>query len=219
MNTFNLDEATVSYEGQKVPVKALIKKLQEQLRDAANRLNSIAFVLNELYASIENSRFIELRLSLSQGEYEKFQALTGETDREKLRKALQLLPLTDTSEPTSVDSESPDKQHPSPIPPISEKILYTAEKSTGSSTITQTTGSDSTPGSGLKRNTIRCPRCKNLMDIPEISTDQWPIEAKCGHCGAKCLIKSKNSGNPLRKDAIDTMEDPPYGKMFDMLST
>jgi DNA-directed RNA polymerase subunit RPC12/RpoP len=206
MNTINLDDVVVTYEGQKLPAQILINRLQEQLRDTANRLNSIAFVLNELYASMENSRIVEVKMTLSQNEYNSFKSLEGESDIERLRKAIQLMSqkTPGLSGPVSaipITPVGPEKLSPPvSIPPVAEQ--------------------EAADAISKKKSTVtRCPRCKTPLDVPDVPADQWPVEVKCGSCGAKCLIKSKSSTSRPDRNGLESTDDPAYGNLFDMLST
>jgi hypothetical protein len=40
-----------------------------------------------------------------------------------------------------------------------------------------------------KKSTTKCPTCQSLIDLPETLNEEWPVELKCGNCGAKCLMK------------------------------
>ena len=88
MNIINLEDAKVSYEGQTLPAVDLIGKLQTQLREAASRMAAIAETLGDLQTSLLNSHTIEVKLTLSKDDYDKFRSLGGMDDNERIRKAL-----------------------------------------------------------------------------------------------------------------------------------
>ncbi|MFZ3046055.1 MAG: hypothetical protein WA151_09090 [Desulfatirhabdiaceae bacterium] len=212
MNTIDLDDVVVTYEGQKLPVKILMKRLQDQLRDTANRLNSIAYAINELHTSMENSRIVEVKLTLSQTEYDKFKLIGGETDHDRLRNAIQVM---NEKTPTTAGKVSDI-----PVVPIVPIVPVVSEKMHPPLTMSSLAEPEPDESVGKKKSALtRCPRCKNLLDIPDVPADQWPVEVKCGSCGAKCLIKSKTSASRSDRSGLESMDDLDHGNLFDMLST
>ena len=201
MNIINLEDAKVSYEGQTLPAVNLIDKLQTQLREAASRMAAIAETLGDLQTALLNSHTLEVKLTLSKEDYDKFRSLGGMDDNERIRKALMDVfhpkkaqnssgsdePLTaapfvaSNPAPALVESQSVTTKSSEPIPPH-DPDPPAVEQNFQEQPITVETP--------IKKKLItKCPTCQSLIDLPETSNDQWPVELKCGNCGSKCLVK------------------------------
>jgi hypothetical protein len=201
MGMINLADAKVSYEGQTLPAINLISKLQTQLREAACRIATIAETLGDLQTALLNSHTVEVKLTLSKEDYGRFKSMEGLDDNERIRRAIMSVihpeepvvsskavasgtALTDVvSKPAHLPVESapvfPEPAEPigPPVPeprPV-EKIL--PERPFTSEPVI------------MKKPTTQCPTCHSPIDLPETLTDEWPMELKCGTCGAKCLLK------------------------------
>ena len=201
MNIINLDDAKVSYEGQTLPAVNLIGKLQMQLREASSRMTAIAKTLGDLQTALLNSHTVEVKLTLSKEDYNKFRSLGGMDDNERIRKAIMnviypaeaenssgsgesgtAMPFVGSSPaPPPVEPQSEITKPSEPIPPPDPEPLA-AEQSFREQSIT--------PETAIKKKLItKCPTCQSLIDLPEASNDQWPVELKCGNCGSRCLVK------------------------------
>lgn len=203
MGTINLEDVTVSYEGQNLPAIHLISKLQTQLDEAACRMAAIASTLGFLQAALLNSNMVEVKLTLSKEDYERFKSLGGVNDSERIRKAVmnlihpeepELLPspveplraaTPGGSGPAAPRFESRTEftqaaepvQHHDPKPRPAERILPEPPVA---------------PGPAVEQqSTTKCPRCQSLIVLPETSGDQWSVEIKCECCGVKYLVKSR----------------------------
>jgi DNA-directed RNA polymerase subunit RPC12/RpoP len=201
MNIINLEDAKVSYEGQTLPAVNLIGKLQTQLREAASRMAAIAETLGDLQTALLNSHTVEVKLTLSKEDYDKFKSLGGMDDNERIRKTLMDVihpkeaqnssgsdeprpakPFTASSpEPASVEPQPVTTKSSEPIQPPD------AEPPAVEESIQEQMVAVETP---IKKKLItKCPTCQSLIDLPEASNDQWPVELKCANCGSKCLVK------------------------------
>jgi hypothetical protein len=199
MNIINLEDAKVSYEGQMLPAVNLIGKLQTQLREAASRIAAMADTLGELQTALLNSHTVEVKLTLSKEDYDKFRSLGGMDDNERIRKTLMdvihpkeaqnssgsdepkpATPFSASSpEPASVESQPVKPSEPIPPP--------APEPPSVESSIQEQPMTAETP---IKKKLItKCPTCQSLIDLPDASNDLWPVELKCGNCGSKCLLK------------------------------
>lgn len=78
----------MSYEVQTLPAVNLIGKLQTQLHEAASRITAIAETLEDLQTALLNSHTVEVKLTLSKENYNKFRSLGGMDDNERIRKAV-----------------------------------------------------------------------------------------------------------------------------------
>ncbi len=203
MSTINLTDAKVSYEGQNLPAINLISKLQTQLQEAACRIAAIASTLGDLQAALLNSNTVEVKLTLSREDFGRFRSLAGVDDSERIRKAVMTLihPEEADFSPTPVGSRpvvQPDESKPVE-PPVESRPVVTKAAEPVLSNDRESQPAERTFSEqpipvepSLKKNsTTKCPRCQALIDLPEVSNDQWSVEIKCEQCGAKYLVKSQ----------------------------
>jgi hypothetical protein len=199
MGIINLADANVSYEGQTLPAINLISRLQTQLREAACRIATIAETLGDLQTALLNSHTVEVKLTLSKEDYGRFKSMEGMDDSERIRKAIMTVihpkeadisiktgesgpaaPFAESSPPpvesapVIVKSAEPIRS-PVPEPEVVKKTL--PEQSVTSESVIK------------KKSTTKCPTCQSPIDLPETLNYEWPVELKCGTCGAKCLMK------------------------------
>ena len=201
MNMVNLEDVKVSYEGQTLPAVKLIGTLQTQLRETASRMAAVAATLENLQTALLNSHTVEVKLTLSMEDYNKFQSLGGMDDNERIRKA-----VMNVIHPEAANiSPGPDKPIPSATyvasapapssvepPPVTTKASEPIpppepEPQAAEQTFPERPFAAEIP---IKKKLItKCPTCQSLIELPETTNDLWPIELKCGNCGAKCLLK------------------------------
>jgi hypothetical protein len=214
MSIINLADAKVSYEGQTLPAINLISKLQLQLQEAASRVATIAAMLGQLQTALLNAQTVEVKLTLSKEDYEKFSTLGGVDDSDRIRKAVMNVIRSEEAEksPVSIVSRTVVAEAVEPVlspNPEPQAVGRVFPEQLVASEI-----------DAKKKPTTKCPRCQSQIDLPEFSSEQWPIEVKCGNCGAKCLIKSKSAGAAKTdKAGLESLDETAYGKLFDMLST
>lgn len=200
MGVINLADAKVSYEGQTLPAINLISRLQTQLRETACRIATIAETLGDLQTALLNSHTVEVKLTLSKEDYGRFKSMEGVDDSERIRNAI----LTLLRDEAAAGSSRADESRPSapvaeplPSPPAASASLSaeTAEPITPPAPAQEAVRKTSpeptvAPDSAIKkRATTRCPTCQSMIELPETFNNDWPVELKCGNCGAKCLMK------------------------------
>jgi predicted Zn finger-like uncharacterized protein len=155
-----------------------------------------------------------VKLTLSKDDYDKFRALGGVDDSDRIRKALMNLIRSEEVEISHAPLESrivvseaaapvltpnPEQQ---PVKRVFQEQPVAAELSS------------------KKKPVTKCPRCQAQIDLTEFSSEQWPVEVKCGNCGAKCLIKSRTvAAAKTDKGGFEPLDEAAYGKLFDMLSS
>ena len=222
MGVINLADAKVAYEGQMFPAINLISKIQTQLQEVASRMIAIATTLGDLQTSLLNSHTVEVKLTLSKEDYDRFRSMGGMDDSERIRKAVMtvihpeesgIAPNAGELRSTAL-SGSHNKVTPlaKPIPP-SNTEHHLVERILQEQIVTE-------EPANIKKSTTRCPRCQSPIDLPEASNDLLPVEIKCGKCGAKCLVKSKAaSAEKSDRTGFESIDESAYGKLFDMLST
>lgn len=214
MSIINLADAKVSYEGQKIPAIDLISKLQVQLQEASSRMAAIATTLGHLQTALLNSHTVEVKLTLTKEDYNRFRALGGVDDSDRIRTAVMNVIRSEEA-----DASSASVQSQSVVAEGIEPVLSTNPEPQDIVGGLQEQPIDSEMIAKKKQST-KCPRCQSQIDLPELSNDQWPVEVKCGNCGAKCLIKSKTASAPkTEKPGLESLDEAAYGKLFDMLST
>jgi DNA-directed RNA polymerase subunit RPC12/RpoP len=203
MSTINLEDAKVSYEGQNLPAIHLISKLQTQLQEAACRMAVIASTLGDLQAALLNSTTVEVKLTLSREDYDRFKSLGGMDDGERIRKAVMTLIHPEESEfpPSPVESrQAVTSGGPGPVAaPVESRPEFTQAKASALIHDSEPKSVERIfPGQPIaveppikQKSTTKCPRCQSLIDLPETSNNQWSVEIKCGNCGVKYLVKSK----------------------------
>jgi len=195
----NLDDAKVSYEDQTFPAIHLIGQLKTELREAAFRISAIAETLENLHSALLNSHTLEVKLTLSKEEYNKFKSLGGRDDNERIREAVMGIihpektapssdPLRSGALPTftgsSLQPVEPRSEvpHPSESNPPPDPGPLTAGRELLKQPIAEETAAK-------KKLITKCPSCQSLIDLPEASDNHWPVELKCANCGSKCLVK------------------------------
>jgi hypothetical protein len=214
MSIINLADAKVSYEGQTLPAINLISKLQVQLQETASRVAAMAAILGQLQTALLNSHTVEVKLTLSKEDYDRFRSLGGADDSDRIRKALMNVfrSEADTASPVPVESGTVVAEAVEPVLSLNPEPQAIGRGFQERPVVSEM--------GAKKKQTTKCPRCQSQIDLPELSNEQWPVEVKCGNCGAKCLIKSK-AASPAKTDkaGFEPLDEAAYGKLFDMLST
>jgi DNA-directed RNA polymerase subunit RPC12/RpoP len=201
MNIINLEDAKVSYEGQTLPAVDLIGKLQSELREAVSQMAAIAETLGNLQTALLNSHTVEVKLTLSKEDYHKFQTLGGMDDNERIRQAVMNIIHPEKKGPPPLSGE-PGPAKPfvesSPAPSSVEPQAVTVKPSESiappapeppAAEQTRQEQPIAAEAPVKKKLLTKCPTCQSLIDLPETTDDQWPVELKCGNCGSKCLVK------------------------------
>lgn len=88
MSDIQLEDGTISVDGEWLTAADLKQKIQEKMQNGDMKITNLAAALEELNAAIENSQTIEVRLVLSVEHYERLKAFGGEDERESVRKAI-----------------------------------------------------------------------------------------------------------------------------------
>jgi DNA-directed RNA polymerase subunit RPC12/RpoP len=163
---------------------------------------AIASTLGDLHAALLNSNMLEVKLTLSKADYDRFRSLGGMDDSERIRKAVMNLihpeeagllprPVESRGEVTPggsgaaappfesraevTQAAEPVRPH-DPAPRLVERIL--PERPVAAEPPVE------------QQATTKCPRCQSLIELPETSDSQWSVEIKCGNCGVRYLVKS-----------------------------
>jgi DNA-directed RNA polymerase subunit RPC12/RpoP len=201
MNIINLEDAKVSYEGQTLSAIDLIGKLQSELREAVSQMAAIAETLGNLQTALLNSHTVEVKLTLSRDDYHKFQTLGGMDDNERIRQAVMNIihpekkgspPISGEPGPATPFVES----SPAPLSAEPQTVMVKSSEPTAPLTPEPPAAEQAQQERPIavetpikKKLLTKCPTCQSLIDLPETTNDQWPVELKCGNCGSKCLVK------------------------------
>jgi len=201
MGLINLADAKVSYEGQTLPAINLVSRLQTQLREAACRIATIAETLGDLQTALLNSHTVEVKLTLSKEDYGRFKSMEGMDDSERIRKAIMTAIHPKEADISIEAGESRPvapfvESSPAPPPVESAPVITKSAEPTHSPTPEPQAVKKTLPEQPvasetaiIKKSTTKCPTCQSLIDLPETLNYEWPVELKCGTCGAKCLMK------------------------------
>jgi hypothetical protein len=201
MNIINLEDAKVSYEGQTLPAVDLIGKLQTELREAVSKIAAIAETLGNLQTALLNSHTVEVKLTLSKEDYHKFQTLGGMDDNERIRQAVMNIIHPEKKENPAISGE-PElatpfvESSPAPSSAASQTVTVKSSEPIAPPTPEPPAAEQAQQERPIAAETpikkkflTKCPTCQSLIDLPETTNDQWPVELKCGNCGSKCLVK------------------------------
>ena len=174
----------------------------------------MAATLGQLQTALLNSHSVEVKLTFSKDDYDRFRTLGGVDDSDRIRKALMNVIHSEESvfSPVSVESRSVVAEAEEPVVSLNPEPRAVVRAFQVQPVVSEM---------GLKKKSAtKCPRCQSQIDLTEFSSDQWPVEVKCSNCGAKCLIKSKTvSTAKTDKAGFEPQDEAAYGKLFDMLST
>ncbi len=225
MDAFGENQDVVMYEGKAYAIEDLMLKLQEEIRQTADRLSRMASLLGELHRKLESQRTIDVKLSLSREEYERFKSLKGEDDRERLLQAIRNATAQVAKAPANIPEARIEPIVASLATPKTES--FKELKNPGQALIEDLSVSvapvDEPPPSVSpvvrKKPSAKCPRCNEPLAIPDLTTHRLPMEVKCSNCGAKCMIKSRTNAGKPEKTGVDPLQDSSFGNIFDMLST
>ena len=230
MSIINLADAKVLYEGQTLPAINLISKLQVQLQEAASHMAAIASALGELQTALLNSHTVEVKLTLSKEDLGRFRSLGGGDDNERIRKAIMTVIHSEardtaSSEALNIQPQLASAESAATTPPIESQAVIPEMPHPVLEAIPEIrqqpdmVSESKHESMSRRKNTTKCPRCQSLIELPEVTNDQWSVEVKCSACGAKCLVKSRSTGVAKSDNAgFEPLDEAAYGKFFDMLS-
>ncbi|MFC1812181.1 hypothetical protein ACFL03_05770 [Thermodesulfobacteriota bacterium] len=131
MHEINLDDAKIKIDGEWLSTEDLARKIEEKIQAGDLKISHLATALEELNKAIENSHTIEIKLAISNQDYEKLKALGGENDREAVRKATLsfIKGHKQIEQPLSVETtEAAVEESVSEPPPPAEDIEAPVEK-------------------------------------------------------------------------------------------
>ena len=88
MSEIHLEDKTISIDGEWLTAEDLTQRIQEKMESGDMKLTTLAAALEELNTALENSHTLEVKLVLTNEDYEKFKSFGGDDDRESVRKAI-----------------------------------------------------------------------------------------------------------------------------------
>ena len=88
MNGLNLEEGKIMHEGKWVTAEDLTERIQKHINENNLKFANLAASLETLNNALENSKQVDVKITLSKDVYEKLKAKGGEDDRECIKKAI-----------------------------------------------------------------------------------------------------------------------------------
>ena len=222
MHDINLDDAKIEIDGEWLSTEDLASKIEEKIQAGDMKFSHLAAALEELNKALENSHIIEVKLAISNQDYEKLKTLGGEDDQAAVRKAAlsfikghkQPEPQLSVKEteapveepageplPPAKDTEAPVKAPADePSPTIKESEAPVIELS-----VEEPAGEPPPPAEDTeapveepdKITAVNCFKCKSPIDI---TTDERPIDITCPNCATTGRLDSNNKMEPRHQD-------------------
>ena len=88
MNGLNLEDGKIMHEGQWVTAEDLTERIKQQINENNLKFAGLAASLETLNNALENSKQVEVKITLSKDIYEKLKAKGGDDDKECIKKAI-----------------------------------------------------------------------------------------------------------------------------------
>ena len=124
MSEIHLEDKTINIDGEWLNSNDLKRRIQEKMESGDMKLTALANALEELNSALENAHTLEVKLILTNEDYDKLKAFGGDDDRESVRKAILNFigpvpqpagtPKANTARQISASSMNASAFHPSP---------------------------------------------------------------------------------------------------------
>ena len=88
MHEVNLGEAKIKVDGVWFSADDLTNKIQEKIDAGDMKFSHLAAALEQLQNALENATTLDVKIILSQAEYDKLKTIGGENDRDCITKAI-----------------------------------------------------------------------------------------------------------------------------------
>ncbi len=88
MSNVCLQDATILFEGERLTIDDLVKKIQDNMTAGEFKIANIASALEWLQTALENSHTMEVKLVITKAEYEELKVIDGKDDNDRVRKAI-----------------------------------------------------------------------------------------------------------------------------------
>ena len=118
MSEISLDDGTIYVDNEWLGVEDLARRIQDKMQAGDMKLTNLASALEELNTALENSQTIDLRLVLTNEDYEKLKAFGGEDDRESVRRAIMNFVAADGEKPSQKQVKTTTVKCPQCMTPI-----------------------------------------------------------------------------------------------------
>ena len=113
MDTINLDDGKINFEGDWLSVEDLTKKIQTKMQSGDMKFADMAGALETLNKRLEDSHPLEVKIVLTKDDYSKLKDCGEADDRECIRKAIMAFivseNVTNSSNETAAGVASDDK--------------------------------------------------------------------------------------------------------------
>ncbi len=90
MKDINLEESKIKIEEKWFSAEEIAQEIQKKIQAGDMKLSAYASALEKLTVAIENSHVIDVKLTLTKEEYNRFKSLGKGTDTECIRKAVRM---------------------------------------------------------------------------------------------------------------------------------
>ncbi|MCF8050754.1 MAG: hypothetical protein K9L59_05920 [Desulfobacterales bacterium] len=175
MAEIRLTEGSIHFQEEWLTADAIKARIKEKMDAGDMKFADLAAALEELNQAMENARRIEVRIVLTQEDYERLQQRGGEDDNESVRKAILAFIAGAEKSPPTMEMEAPE-------PPAAE----TAEKAKRPE--------QAEPEPVEVAATIPCSKCKKPVKVP--SNDR-PLELECEFCGTSIVLEGEKEEERL----------------------
>ena len=169
MAEIRLTEGSIRFQEEWLTADAIKARIKEKMDAGDMKFADLAAALEELNQAMENARRIEVRIVLTQEDYQKLQQRGGEDDNESVRKAILAFIAGAEKRPPTMEMEAPE-------PPAAK----TTEKANRPE--------QPEPEPVEPAATIPCSKCKKPVKVP--SNDR-PLDLECEFCGTSIVLEDE----------------------------
>jgi len=181
MAEIRLTEGSIRFQEEWLTADAIKARIKEKMDAGDMKFADLAAALEELNQAMENARRIEVRIVLTQEDYQKLQQRGGEDDNESVRKAILAFIAGTEKRPPTMEMEAPE-------PPAAQ----TTEKEYGPE--------QAEPEPAEPAATIPCSKCKKPVNVP--SNDR-PLELECEFCGTSIVLEEEKEEEKIEAGETD----------------
>jgi len=184
MAEIRLTEGSIRFQEEWLTADAIKARIKEKMDAGDMKFADLAVALEELNQAMENVRRIEVRIALTQEDYEKLQKRGGEDDSESVRKAILAFIAGAEKSPSTMETEAPQ--------PPGDKTTEKAKRP-----------EQPEPEPVEMAATIPCSKCKKPVKV--LSNDR-PLQLECEFCGTSIVLEEEKDEEKV--DAGEKDLDP-----------
>jgi len=181
MKEINLDESKINVDGQWLTAEDLTQQIQEKIEAGDLTITRLAKALESLSQAIENSHALEIRLVLTNNEYQRFRSKGGEDDRESIRKAI--LSYTGSKDVEAASGQPDPLETSAPQGKVQEVDVDLTLPA-----LPKKEPQAEAPAVSTAAATVNCIKCKSPIEVPPGAD---PDSIHCPGCSDADLVKTK----------------------------